>query len=256
MSAGGRASTTCAERSLRRIFYHEIDSTNSEAQRRIASGDVTGPALITAAQQTAGRGRLGRHWVSPVGNFHGSFVVPKDDRPEWRRPWLLGAIAGLAVAETIERFVEDGAPVRLKWPNDVLVDDAKISGLLIENAGARPFLVVGIGVNLVAAPTDTPYPATCLDRHRAAPVNPTAFTDALVAAMAAMNERWLSLGFAALRPAYRARTHRPGDPLSVQLGERRVQGRFVDVDDDGFLLLESEGRTLKISAGDVLAGRA
>lgn len=241
---------------MRRIAYDEIDSTNSEAQRRIASGDVTGPALITAAQQTAGRGRLGRQWVSPVGNFHGSFVVPKTDSAEWRRPWLLGAVAGLAVAETVERFVEDGAPVRLKWPNDVLVDGAKVSGLLLESAGAGPFLVVGIGVNLVAAPTDTPYPATCLDRHRASPVDRTAFTDALAAAMAAMCDRWLSLGFGALRPAYLARTHRPGDVLSVQIGERREQGRFVDVDGDGFLLIESDGRILKVSAGDVLAGRA
>ena len=236
---------------MRRIAYDEIDSTNSEAQRRIADGDITGWTLITGAIQTAGRGRLGRSWASPTGNFYGSFIIPKDQRSEWQRPWLLGAVAALAVADTAAAFVEDGSAIRLKWPNDVLVGGAKTAGLLLEGSGTNPFVVLGIGLNIAFAPQGAPYPVTALDRHRSTPAGLPAVTDALAALIASRVEGWLDGGFAALRARYLTRSHRPGEALSVQHGEQRIAGRFLDVDADGFLIMEVDGRERRFSTGDV-----
>jgi BirA family biotin operon repressor/biotin-[acetyl-CoA-carboxylase] ligase len=236
---------------MRRFVHGSIDSTNAEAQRLIAGG-LHEWALVTAAEQTGGRGRSGRTWVSPPGNLHASFVVPKDARTGWSRAWLLGYAAALAVHESVAAFVEDGSEVGIKWPNDVTVGGAKVAGLLLEAASGAPAVVVGAGVNVAQAPPGTPYPATALDRHRAAPAAVGAVLERLAAALPVAVDLWLSDGFDTVRAAVLARTHRVGDPLVVR-SERApsVEGAFVDIDADGLLVLEVRGALRRFSTGDV-----
>jgi BirA family biotin operon repressor/biotin-[acetyl-CoA-carboxylase] ligase len=197
---------------------------------------------------------MGRSWASPPGNLHASFAVPKDGRPEWRRPWLAGVAAALAAADIAARFVEDGAETRIKWPNDVLVGGAKTAGVLVEGAGA--FVIVGIGINVAWAPEGAPYAATCLDAHRARPAALGEAEAALAQAFAGWIGRWLDGGFAPLRAALLARSHRPGERLSVQDGAGRAQGVFAGIDEDGFLLLDTAAGRRRFSAGDVFPGLA
>jgi BirA family biotin operon repressor/biotin-[acetyl-CoA-carboxylase] ligase len=197
---------------------------------------------------------MGRSWASPPGNLHASFAVPRGAGEEWRRPWLAGVAAALAAADAATRFVEDGAETRIKWPNDVLLGGAKSAGVLVESAGA--FIVAGIGMNVAWAPEGAPYPATCLDAHRARPAVLAEVEDALDEAFAGWLARWLGEGFAPLREALLSRSHQPGERLSVQDGAGRAEGAFAGIDEDGFLLLDTAAGRRRFSAGDVFPNLA
>lgn len=236
---------------MKRIALTAIGSTNVEAQRLVATGEVADWTLVTAAEQTTGRGRLGRGWASPVGNAYTSFVVPKDGRAEWGRPWLIGFALALAIADAVGPLVEDGAEIRLKWPNDVLVGGSKISGILIESAGPH-HLVAGIGLNVASHPDGTPYPATHIDRHRRLPVDLDTVIARLAMAVRGRVEIWLEHGFPAIRTDYLVLSHRQGEALRVRNGAEEVtEGRFVDLDADGLLLLDTAAGLARFSSGDV-----
>ena len=140
-----------------------IDSTNSEAQRRAAAGAPAG-TLIWARQQTAGRGRRGRAWQTPPGNLCFSLLLRPAVTPAVAA--TLGFVAGLALATAIDQLLPAGRRSELKWPNDLLVEGRKLAGILLEAGASGPsrldHLILGIGVNVVAYPTDLPYPATSL----------------------------------------------------------------------------------------------
>ena len=240
---------------MHHIALEAVDSTNSEAERRIADGSIDGWTLITATEQLAGRGRLARGWVSPPGNFYGSFVIPRDHRSEWRRPWLAGFAAALALAGVIEQVTGKAEEVRIKWPNDVLVNGAKVSGILAEAGTAAPFIIIGIGVNLVSHPCNSLYPTTHLSAHGAPDVTPPDFANLLAPALMAMIERWLEHGFGAIRPAYVARSHHPGEWMRIRANsDHPVSGTFIAIDEDGCLSLSVDGQTRRLAAGDVFPG--
>jgi BirA family biotin operon repressor/biotin-[acetyl-CoA-carboxylase] ligase len=236
---------------VRRAHHVETGSTNADALALIAAGE-RGWTMLTADRQTAGRGRRGREWVSPVGNLHASFVVPALG-PGFAKPWQVGFAAALAIADVVAPRLEPGVFLRLKWPNDVTLNGAKVAGLLVEGSGALPALVVGIGVNVATAPDGTPYPATTLARHAASPVTAREVADALAVALPRRVAAFAEHGFAALRGEVVALSHRPGDPLSISSGadQARVSGRFLDIDAEGCLVLEVDGRARVFPAGDV-----
>lgn len=227
-----------------------VGSTSDEARRLAAEGAPPG-LVVTAAEQTAGRGRQGRGWASPVGNLYASVLlapaVPPARLPE------LGFVAAVAVATTLAGFLPDGA-ISLKWPNDVLARGAKISGLLVEQA--EEMAILGMGINLAVAPADTPYPATTLAAEGAV-VTPDAALERLLEALGAALTRWEQAGFAPIRAAWLARAHPIGTPLRVRLGGPAaagvLDGRFAGLDADGALLLATEAGQRRIAAGDVLA---
>lgn len=234
------------------ITLTEIDSTNAEALRLIAAGDVVGWACVSAERQTAGRGRQGRAWASPPGNLHASFVVPKDARAEWARPWLLGFSVALAVIDALAPSLAEPAPLRLKWPNDVLIGGAKAAGLLLEGAGRAPFVVAGVGVNVQSSPHDTPYPATHLAAHAAHAATAVDVLGRLKDALPRRVERWLDLGFSAVRRDLLERMHAPGERLRVRDENGGfVEGRFADIAEDGRLVLLTAQGERRFSTGDV-----
>ena len=230
----------------------EIDSTNAEAQRRAAANAPAG-TLIFALRQTAGRGRRGRAWQSPPGNLAFSLLL----RPAMNAATAatLGFVAGLALAEAIDRLLPAGRSSRLKWPNDLLVDGRKLAGILLEAAaggsGAVDHLVIGVGVNILAHPDDLPYPATDL-----LACGGTADAATVLAGFARhflpLYRRWEGEGFAAIRAAWLDRAEGYGGPVTVRLDRATLEGRFAALDGQGALLLETaDGRRRSITAGDL-----
>ena len=223
----------------------ETGSTNADL---LALGrDAREGDWLIARRQTAGRGRAGRVWEDGAGNFMGSTVVAL--RPGDPLPQTLALITGLAVAEAVSAV--PGAPgVMLKWPNDLLVDGAKLAGILLERAG--DIVVIGVGVNLLRAPAVPGRETTALADHGAA-IAPDDFADLLADSFAAALARWRGGGWEGLRNAWLARAHPPGTALSVNDRDGHpITGTFAGLGADGAALLRlADGTVRPIHAGDV-----
>lgn len=228
--------------------YAVLDSTNAEALRLAAAG-VSGPLWIVAVRQTAGRGRRGRNWASAPGNLYATLLRPAHASPA--ADAQLSFVAALAVADMLDALVP-ATPVRLKWPNDVLLDGKKVAGILLEaEAGA---VAVGIGVNLAHHPAETAFPAISVAAVTGwAPGAETALT-ALAGAWDRRYDTWHRRGFAPVRQAWLERAAGLGDRISARTGIARTEGVFESLDADGALLVRGEGGLTRITAGDVFFG--
>lgn len=233
--------------------FADIDSTNEEARRMAAAG-ARGPAWIYADTQSAGRGRRGRAWMSEPGNlFCTHLFAPHCPMPKAAE---MSFVTALAVFDAVDATGIHG--LALKWPNDLLVDGAKVSGILIESApgpaGHRdedPLLAIGIGINIARAPEETPYPATSLAAHGMS-VTPLALLTELANAFTARVAQWeRGAGFGAIREDWLARARGLGGPITVRLHDRVIDGDFVSLDEEGALEIRADGKIEKISAGDV-----
>jgi len=235
-------------------FRDTLNSTNELAFKLASEGAFHGEVVV-ADEQTAGRGRRGRAWVSPGAvNLYFS-VVLRPDLPPHRAPELT-LVAAVAGAEALR---EAGADVRIKWPNDLYVGERKIAGILTE-LSAEPdrihFAVLGMGINLNGARSDYPdemaATLTTLAEARGRPISRAAFAAALWARL----ERWLEVhadrGFGTIRAAWREMSSTLGQQVLVQTGQRELQGVAEDIDDSGALILRMpDGATERIVAGDV-----
>lgn len=232
-----------------------VDSTNDEARRRADAGAPPG-LVVLAGEQTRGRGRHGRSWSSPVGNLYASVLVAV--RGTLATSAQLSFVAGLALAEAIERHAPGGVELRLKWPNDVLIGRAKVAGILLESAAetddpGSTQVIIGTGVNIVSHPADTPYPATSLADQGFAAITPRTLLGTYLAALDDWLEQWRARGFAEVRSAWCARGFGLGDEIRLRLDREELHGRFVDVTASGALLLDLGcGGRREIAAGDVL----
>lgn len=248
-----------AERGLppgyRLIRFETIDSTMSEAERQAKAGAADG-TLILADEQTAGRGRRGRQWATPPGNLALSLLLRP--RGALQEVALLSFVAGLALHDSLSTHSELSGRLTLKWPNDVLIDGSKLSGLLLESRsdpqGRPEWLIIGMGVNLAWAPKETPYPAISLAEVMSVPPRAERIVRGWAEAFDQRRRTFDAGGFAALRPDWKAAAQGLGGPLTARLSDGTVlEGRFEDLAEDGNLLLAlpGEGRPRAISAGDV-----
>jgi BirA family biotin operon repressor/biotin-[acetyl-CoA-carboxylase] ligase len=241
----------------RLLRYDTLGSTNDEA-KRLAEAGAPGWTVVWAREQTAGRGRSGNAFVSPPGNLYFSAIL----RPARSAASAaqLGFAAALAVGEGVVRRLPPGPNLRYKWPNDVLVDGRKLSGILLESTAAQDgtlaWLVVGIGINIASHPTGTAWPATSLRSLGAEAVDVEDLLRDIVAALHAETDRWLREGFAPLRAAWLARAYGLGESVGVRLPRERLSGRFIDLDRDGVLLLETVEGTRRIAAGEIYPAAA
>jgi len=230
--------------------FGEIDSTNEEARRRAEAGQP-GPIWLRGDVQTKGRGRRGRDWVSPAGNLFATLLIrPAMSAPEAAR---LSFAAALSVADLLDAFVEPSR-VKLKWPNDVQLDGGKVCGILLESSarsdGAVDWLAVGIGVNLANHP-HLDEPRTIALADVASPPSPSEALTHLAAAFAKWFAAYEAHGFAALREPWLARARGLGEPITVRLPREELHGTFAGIDEEGALVLETQGATRKITAGEV-----
>ncbi len=237
------------------LAFDEIDSTNAEARRRAESGEA-GPLWITAAVQTAGRGRRGRAWDTARGNLAATLLVTTDASPA--EAAQLSFVAAFAIRALAERYVPPSL-VRFKWPNDVMVDGKKLSGILIESGrtpGGALWLAIGMGVNLAHAPTDVERPATSIAAHlkdgMSAPPSPIEALTLLSAAFVETAAAWARAGFEPLRDAWTRGAAGIGQPCVARLDTETVEGVAEGLDRDGALLLRLPGGPVRrIAAGDV-----
>lgn len=234
-----------------RLVAHEsVASTNDEA-RRLATDGAPDGTVVRALWQTAGRGRRGRAWDSQPGNLYCSLIL----RPE--RPVAEAAqfsfVAALALGEAVLPLLPDDVALCYKWPNDLLLDGAKVAGILLESGGtgsaAPDWLVVGCGLNIAHFPAVTDgYPATSLTAAGCPPIA----VDGMLARFLEAFDRWRREGIAALRAAWIERAAGLGEQIAVRLPNDELRGRFAGLDDSGALLLDlPDGARRVISAGDV-----
>lgn len=221
----------------------ETGSTNSDMLAMAARGDASDGDWLVAARQTAGRGRSGRQWDSATGNLYASGLVAL--RPNDPPASTLALVTGIAVSEVI-----GARAVRLKWPNDVIVGDAKLAGILLERQG--DLVVIGVGLNVAHHPDLPDRPSTSL-----AELGIVQTPDTAVAALAAELTRWLDIwrtyGLDPIRNAWLDRAHPRGTGLSAALPDgSRIEGAFDGLTEDCALILRlADGDTRVIHAGDV-----
>ncbi|WP_062116383.1 biotin--[acetyl-CoA-carboxylase] ligase [Aureimonas sp. AU40] len=231
----------------------EVGSTNSVAMDAARAGDP-GSLWITAERQSAGRGRRGRPWSSDTGNLYASLLLI-DPAPVASLGQLPLVIAvGMRRALCSLQGI-DADRVRIKWPNDLLLDGAKCAGILVESERSpdgRQAVVVGCGLNVELCPDDAPYAVTTLRRAgSAASVRETflALADGVEWAL----DLWRrGRHFSDIREEWMAGAAGLGQTCRVNLSDRTLEGRFADLDESGRLVLETQdARRLEISAGDV-----
>lgn len=213
----------------------------------LAQGGLEEGVWLRAGRQTGGRGRLGRAWVSPPGNFHGSTIVRV--RASDPTAATLALVAAVALEEAVGVYL---APLRasIKWPNDLLLDGAKLAGILLERAGDA--VVIGIGVNLAHHPVDTDRLATSIAAHRSAP-DPAEFAETLAEAFARWRGIWRGQGLGPVRARWLERAHPIGTALTAQRPDgTAIDGLFGGLDQHGALILRlADGVARVIHAGDV-----
>ena len=234
------------------VRFDEIDSTNEEARRRAVAGDF-GPAWLVARSQTAGRGRLGRQWDSPEGNLFATALFSYPGGPA--QASLASFAAGLAVIDAAKIAGAETAALRLKWPNDVLADGAKLSGILIEtgSAGGSLWMAAGFGVNVMTAP-EVPGRATACIANLPGGAGATAerFLGALDIAFRARLSRLVAEGFGPTRADWLAKAAYLGERVSVPQGANRIEGVMKDLDEDGALVVElADGALTHVRAGEI-----
>lgn len=230
------------------VALESVGSTNDEAIRHADAGVPEG-TVVWAREQSGGRGRRGRNWASPVGNLYSSTIL----RPAClaQRAAELGFVAALAVGD----LVPPDRNVRLKWPNDVLVDGGKVAGILLESAigqdGLVEHVVAGIGVNVTFAPQlpEMRYPGAALGGTVEAAL------EGLTRALAGRLAQWRHDGFETVRREWLEKAGPLGAEVDVRLGEGLLRGRFAGLDREGALLLDTAEGPRKIVSGELL-GRA
>jgi BirA family biotin operon repressor/biotin-[acetyl-CoA-carboxylase] ligase len=232
--------------------WAEIDSTNEEA-RRIAAAGEKGPVWLRADHQTAGRGRRGRHWESPPGNLAATLLIaPGKPASECAQ---LSFVTAISAADTASNFAP-GADIKVKWPNDVLANGKKLSGILLESTsggdGALAYLAIGIGMNLAHFPPDTEFPATSLAAVGVSVPSPSAALVQLAAHFAKWYDTWMTNGFSPIQDAWLARAAGLGTRIRARLTHEETSGVFEGIDGTGALILrEGQGRVRVIAAGEV-----
>jgi BirA family biotin operon repressor/biotin-[acetyl-CoA-carboxylase] ligase len=227
-----------------RVHYRVTDSTNARA-RELAGGGAPHGTIVTAGEQTAGRGRQGRTWSAPAGRALLCSIVVRDPVA------LLPLAAGVAVAEVAETAVAAvagaeaaRAEARLKWPNDVLVGGRKVAGILVEGRPQEGWAVVGIGLNVALAPED--FPAEVRERAGTLGLVPADIEPTLSELLRRLEE-WISVDAASLVEAVRERDALLG--LEVRWADGRGVGAGIDA--GGRLLVETDSGTVALDAGEV-----
>ncbi|MDF0543519.1 biotin--[acetyl-CoA-carboxylase] ligase [Sphingobium sp. H39-3-25] len=224
----------------------ETGSTNADLIALVGEGVAEG-SWLRALRQTGGRGRMGRAWESPDGNLHCSTLVRV--RPGDPIAPTLALVAAVAVHAVVAPLCAGQA--RIKWPNDIMVGDAKLSGMLLERTGDA--VVIGIGVNVTGAPSGLDRPVTSLWAQGGVDADAGALLTRLSEIFAHWLGIWRAQGIAPVRAHWLANAHPAGTPLRVTLPDASiVEGAFVTLDEMGALILRlANGDTRAIHAGDV-----
>lgn len=238
---------------MRIIHLDSTGSTNQEARKLAEQADF-GPLWIRADQQSSGRGRTGREWVSPSGNLYASHLFPTDQPLNALGQYSF--VAALAVYDCL-RSVYPKGDFGLKWPNDALLNREKISGLLLETGKThhQSWVIVGVGINLVSHPKLAAYPATSLAVH----IDDTPLTKMVLSKLVETFDHWRKRyereGFAPIKDAWLAGAVNVPGPVRVRLPSEEFEGEAMGLSDIGALQVRLPNGTIRdVHAGDVYLG--
>ena len=238
----------------RLVEFDEIASTNDEAKRLAELGAEDG-TLIWARCQTCGRGRRGREWTSERGNLFASLVLRPVCAP--LQAAQLTFVASLAVRDMLAGYLGDQKFIACKWPNDVLVEGRKISGILLESStagtGVIEWLVLGIGVNLHNHPDIAGrHPSTSLRAESENETDVVGGLEKFVEAFSHRRNEWMFSGFEAIRKSWLSHAYGIGQTAHIALESGNESGIFTGIDERGALRLRGvDGVERVFSAGDV-----
>lgn len=229
---------------LRLLTFAELPSTSAWLVAN--AGAHADESWVSAERQLGGHGRHGRAWVSPPGNLAASVLIRP--RPGEGPPQQLSFVAALALADAVGPWT---GRLRLwfKWPNDVMLHQGKLAGILLERVPEG--IVAGFGVNVASAPAGLDTPVSALSDAVATPPPASAILGDLRPALSKWRERWRMGGFAGIRLAWLSRATPVGWRTQVRIGGETLAGTFAGLAEDGAMLLQRDGRTQAIHAGDV-----
>ncbi len=241
------------------LSFDSLDSTNEEAKRLAKGGGCHG-AVIWAKHQSEGKGRMGRSWISSDGNLFVSVLL----QPEKPMADLsqLSFVAAVSVLEALESLLPDGNRLQCKWPNDIVLNDRKLGGILLEsfqsgqpyetNSGKKPWVVVGVGINVDSHPPRTEFPATCLKDAGVELVSAKIILSRFIHHFIECYNLWNTKGFAPIRKKWTTAAWGMEKRLSARLPDSIIEGICQGIDAKGSLLLKLDsGKQHQIHAGDV-----
>ena len=236
-------------------MLNKVDSTMLEARRRVSS--LSNKSWIFAHLQTAGKGRRGRAWIDPLGNFACTCVIfPKTSIDKFS---LSSFTAALSLYDTLEHFGNSNADISIKWPNDILLNGKKVAGILLETIAVsknKIALSIGFGVNLISHPRtseleESAYCPTSVLAETGITVDPIELLNKLAFNFANYEATLQVRGFSHLRVLLLNRIHKLGDSIVVKTANEIINGQFLDINLDGHLILKTGGATRSIAAADV-----
>ncbi len=240
---------------FRHIALDDVLSTNLECLERARAGEP-GRLWITAERQTGGRGRRGRSWISERGNLYASLMLI-DPGPMSALSTLPLAIS-LALFDALRPVLPFDRDLSIKWPNDLLIDGKKVSGILLEGEvlpNGRYALVIGCGVNVAHFPDDVAYATTCLVKEGSYVTVPELFSRLYSSTENILNIWNSGRGIKQIVAMWRESAMGIGEKITVNLPTHSISGIFADIDENGMLLLDQGDGGLKtIAAGDVFFG--
>lgn len=237
------------------IIFEEIDSTNSEALRLENSGAI-GDFVILSKIQTGGRGTKGSYWHSLAGNLHTSILLQTkfDIKKNSQLPFLVAN----AVFEAINHFSKQAGiklNMKLKWPNDVLIDSKKVAGILLESVSlkGKNYVIIGVGVNIEKAP-DINKNVTCIKDWGIEVTSPDTFLNILMDKFNTLYEQWKSdNNFIKTRKDWMRRAYNLNQVIIVDDGSKRISGVFKGIGSGGAMRIQlASGQYCNIATGEFL----
>ncbi len=232
-----------------------IPSTQSALLEKVineGNGGIAQGSVLHSLKQSDGKGRHGREWHEGKGNLYFSLLL----RPECdvKQIGQVSLALGLAVSTALNRIISKNYKAVLKWPNDILIEDKKCCGILIDAApvieGKISYLVVGIGVNIHSSPLDT---STSLEKITNSKVDMDNLLADILSNISKYYLEWQKDGFINIREEWLINTCEKGREMSIKIGTNHIKGKFETIDLYGNLVLISDdkGQKIKVSSGDV-----
>lgn len=235
--------------------FDEVESTNDLAFSLVENKQIFANQIIVANKQNKGRGRLNRNWESPKGNLYFSLVLQPKIAIEKTSQISLVAICALQIA-VAKIFQQQNivAKIQNKWPNDLLIDQKKVAGILLESKISNKncdFAILGIGVNINSNPTQTLFPSTNI-KNFSCEISASKMLEFFLEEFENLYENWLNFGFQNIRNLWHKNAYNLNSKININLGNSKIEGLFQEIDEEGNIVIKNHNNeTKKISFGDV-----
>ena len=235
--------------------FLEVESTNDLAFSLAENNQIFANEIIVASKQNKGRGRLNRNWESPIGNLYFSLILQPKIAVEKISQISFIAVCALQIAvEKIFKQQKIVAKVQNKWPNDLLIDQKKVAGILLESKISNKncdFAILGIGVNINSNPTQTLFPSTNI-KNFSCEISASKMLEFFLEEFENLYENWLIFGFKNIRNLWHKNAYNLNSKININLGNSKIEGLFQEIDEEGNIVIKNHNNeTKKISFGDV-----